>query len=140
LTALVSSELKLEVASSAISISSLTPTAADVVSIASALRRENLLATTTATAETPLMVQGLFLSLREPVASGTVPATSVFTTRGGKSCVFKIQDGTQFAVDVSASLESGAQIGVAQVTIDLLGSRIVRDPSTLPAEVTQTCG
>ena len=83
------------------------------------------------------MFNGIAVLERVVKSSGTVPATAVYTTASGVSCVF-VSDQHQAHVLGPLGLVPG-QLGVVAVSGDLVGNEVVRNPQALDATVLGTC-
>jgi hypothetical protein len=96
------------------------------------------LAPTTGQDTTPGEVfNGITVLERVVKSTGTVPATAVYTTASGVSCVF-VSDRHQAQVLGPLDLVPG-QLGVVVVSGDLVGNNVVRNPQALDAAVLGTC-
>jgi peptidoglycan hydrolase-like protein with peptidoglycan-binding domain len=91
---------------------------------------------------TQTQVEGAQLEAGTVRAYGSVPASAVFTTKDGQSCLFvaggKQPDQPFDAQPVSVSADSG-EFGLALVDAKLIGAQVSRDPAELSAETLLRC-
>ena len=94
-----------------------------------------------ATGSQPGQYTGVTVARENPPAYGSVPASAVYSTQAGSSCVFvRADDGQPLrAVSLPASIGLSSEIGVANVPADLVGRLVVVDAAALDPKVTQQC-
>ncbi|GAA2239396.1 hypothetical protein GCM10010401_09800 [Rarobacter faecitabidus] len=84
---------------------------------------------------------GASIGAEKVVETGAVPATAIYASLNGTTCVFTSNGGESYdpiPLD-SVSLIRG-ELGSIGVPQDLIGKQVVRDPSALTEQVLATCG
>ncbi|GAA2518585.1 efflux RND transporter periplasmic adaptor subunit [Rarobacter incanus] len=84
---------------------------------------------------------GASIGAKQVTETGAVPATAIYASLNGTTCVFTSSGGASYdpiRLD-SVSLIRG-ELGSIGVPKDLIGQQVVRDPSALTEQVLTTCG
>ena len=81
---------------------------------------------------------GALLSTAAPDTVGVVPSSAIHTAAGG-SCVFVRTDGRVRAVPLESPHLLVGELGSVSITADLIGTRVVRNPSSLPTGLQASC-
>lgn len=84
-------------------------------------------------------IPGLSVQLQEPVVVGSVPGTAVYVTSVGAACLFAAEGDEYRAVSITDEVQPGDEVGQATVARENVGSRVVRDATSLPESVLSTC-
>lgn len=82
---------------------------------------------------------GVRVAEATPTATGTVPATAVYTGPDGQSCIF-LRSGSGYSAQPLGSVDLvRGQLGVVAVPGALTGKDVVRNPTALTRAVLDTC-
>ena len=84
---------------------------------------------------------GVTVAREVPVVSGAVPASALYTTQTGTTCVFVRSEDSDalVAAVVPASISPSSEIGVANIQPTLVGREVVVDATTLSTTATKQC-
>ena len=85
--------------------------------------------------------EGVTVAREVPQVFGAVPASAMYTTRTGTTCVFvrSADTKTLVATVVPASVSPSSEIGVANIQQSLVGREVVVDAMTLATTVAEQC-
>jgi peptidoglycan hydrolase-like protein with peptidoglycan-binding domain len=129
-------------------LTSLTPEGPEVEALYTALVEGGATVTTSEEGDPRATVSGVRISIAEPLTVGTVPAGAIYGSPSGALCVFTLD--TESAVaggksegsDAVVLAEAGpleGELAVTAIDADLIGTAIVRDPSSLSADEREAC-
>lgn len=88
---------------------------------------------------------GAFVMTERGEPRGSVPATAVYTTAAGRSCLFESGSATTWQERgmlvhrLNAATADAGELGQSLVDATLIGSSVARDPSMLPQKVLRQC-
>ncbi|ROS52690.1 peptidoglycan-binding protein [Frigoribacterium sp. PhB24] len=88
---------------------------------------------------------GAFIATSRGEPRGSVPATAVYTTATGRSCVVESGSSTTWQEQgmtvhrLDAATADVGELGQSLIDATLIGSSVVRDPSVLPQKVLRQC-
>ena len=136
----VGQALRLTAGAAHVDIQSLALTAAERTAVLDLLTAAAASGSVTAsTASGSTTFSGAILAVASPQHIGSVPSSAVYVTPGGAACIFVVSGAATHAVVLAAPQLINGELGSVAVPNDLIGKRVVRDPTALPAKTAETC-
>lgn len=127
--------VSLEVGGQVLTAGSLSLVPEEVQAFETAARQAGLLQTGSDEKSIP----GLYVQLQEAQVVGSVPGTAVHFTSAGEACLFAAEGDEYRAVKVTGQVQPGDEVGQTTVARENVGSRVVRDATSLSESVLSTC-